>query len=545
MLALSYCLIVSVCATAGGGVPVVSNLRALQHAGTQVVGITYDVVAPDSVLVNVSVAVSSNGGTSYDLPTTHFSGDGFGSAVIPGENRYIAWDAGADWSNQYSREICVQLTVSDGSLSPFPVDMVLIPEGAFTMGDTIGDGSLNERPVHTVAVSAVYLDAYEVTNEKMRETMQWALDQVPPLIVATSSGVSNLVGEAQLLLDLSRMGRSQISYSAGVFSVDRGKESFPCVEVTWFGAAAFCNYRSLMVDLKPCYSLTDWSCDWTAKGYRLPTEAEWEKAARGGLGNQRFPSGMIISHAQANYMGYSAAFPYDQSDGSHPDFRDSAPPRTGPVGAFPANGYGVYDMAGNVYEWCADWYADDYYSVSPEVDPKGATSGVHRSERGGFWGSSAHFCRNAYRNSNNPDFCNGSIGFRIVRTPGDVHPVQIASSPIWVDTTSDTDGDGFTDGEEALAGTNPYERDDFLQILNLELNRASAWHCRVDWPAKSGKTYQVLVSTNILGVWTPAFSGVEPEQQSEQTAPSDAILRYYDMSAPAVLNRFYRLQLIP
>lgn len=284
------------CTPAQGVVPVVSNVRAVQQFKTHVVEITYDVAASENALLNVSVAVSSDGGVHDDVPATHFSGAGFGSSVLPGNKRRVVWDAGADWLDRYSDAICFKLTVSTGSSAVRPAGMVLIPEGTFAMGDAPGDGSSHEQPIHTVAVNAVYMDAWEVTNEKMCEVMQWAIDQVPPLVRASANGVSNRVGDAQLLLDLSAASRSQILFSGGMFSVEEGKETYPCVAVTWFGAAAFCNYRSLMEGVAPCYRLTDWQCDWNANGYRLPTEAEWEKAARGGSENQRFPGSMTLSH---------------------------------------------------------------------------------------------------------------------------------------------------------------------------------------------------------------------------------------------------------
>lgn len=563
-------------ATAEGVSCVVSNVRALQRLGTHIVDITYDVVNPDGAMLNVSVAVSDNGGSSYDLSSTHFSGNGFGSAVIPGNNRVIAWDAGADWNNQSSSDICFQLTVDDGSAPSLPDNAPLIPAGAFVMGDTLGDASIYELPIHTVEVSAIYMDACEVTNEQMCEALQWALDQVSPLVVAASGSVCNLEGDTRLLLDLSSTSGSQISYSAGVFSVDSGKEAYPCVEVTWFGAAAFCNYRSLMEGRTPCYSFEDWSCDWKAGGYRLPTEAEWEKASRGGLENQRFPRGMTLSHAQANYTGYSVDFAYDQSDGIHPDYCTEEKPNTSPVASFPANGYGLYDMAGNVYEWCTDWYADDYYSDTPAADPRGADSGVSRSERGGFWGSSAQFCRSAYRNSNPPDFCNSSIGFRSVLAPAAILPVRITAPAIFVDTRpdsdgdgisdlaelgrdgntanytagvdtdpnkSDTDGDGLSDGAEALAATDPLDSDDVFKVLGID--SSEGLNMQVDWSAKSGKTYRVMSSTELDGNWTEAWSGATAEEQAQQTAVSNSIMHYYDTSASGALNRFYRLQLIP
>jgi formylglycine-generating enzyme required for sulfatase activity len=141
-------------------------------------------------------------------------------------------------------------------------------------------------------------------------------------------------------------------------------------------------------------------------GYRLPTEVEWEYAARGGLSGKRFPWGDTIEHSQANYRSYSE-ISYDTSltRGYHPTFNAGGFPYTSPVGSFAANGYGLYDMAGNVLEWCTDWYAEE---------------GSDRVLRGGCWAYSygAYFCRSALRDFCSPDDAYFGIGFRAALPPG-------------------------------------------------------------------------------------------------------------------------------
>jgi len=208
-----------------------------------------------------------------------------------------------------------------------PANMALIPAGLFQMGDTFNEGLSSERPVHSIYLTAFYMDKYEVSNEKMREVMQWAYDNGK--VTATNSTVQNTEGSQQELLDLDDSS-CQLSFTGGTFSVDRGKGNYPCVQVTWYGAVAYCNYRSQKEELSPCYDLSDWSCNWSANGYRLPTEAEWEKAARGGKAGKRFPWGDEINHDVANYQANGRLLKYDTSPYAnytyHPDYDDGGHP---------------------------------------------------------------------------------------------------------------------------------------------------------------------------------------------------------------------------
>jgi len=184
----------------------------------------------------------------------------------------------------------------------------------------------------------------------------------------------------------------------------------------------WCNARSEKEGLTPCYTLggavyqttdnSEVACNWNANGYRLPKEAEWEKAARGGLIRKRFPLGDTISYTQANYYG-AASYSYDLSptQGTNPAYNDGVTPYTSPVGSFAANGYGLYDMAGNVFEWCWDWYGT--YGSGTVTDPTGPSSGIYRVMRGGHWGILASYCRVGCRGQyNRPSTSSNYIGFR-------------------------------------------------------------------------------------------------------------------------------------
>jgi formylglycine-generating enzyme required for sulfatase activity len=159
---------------------------------------------------------------------------------------------------------------------------------------------------------------------------------------------------------------------------------------------------------------------WSA-GYRLPTEAEWEKAARGGALGHRFPwsDANTINWSRANYYASLGSYSYDvnPTSGYNPAWTSGGYSYTTPVGSFAANGYGLYDMAGNVFEWCWDWYSSTYYSPSPRSDPRGPASISFRVLRGGSWSFNAIDCRTASRNNIEPEYSYSGIGFRTVLPP--------------------------------------------------------------------------------------------------------------------------------
>lgn len=299
-----------------------------------------------------------------------------------------------------------------------PADMVVIPAGTFQMGDSFSEGDSDERPVHTVTLSSFYMSRCEITNGQYRDFLQSALSQG---LVTVSGGVVYKAGSGTSYPYCDTHAAdsdSQIVYSGGAFSVrtkgGRSMVNDPMVEVSWYGAVGYCNWRSQQEGRQPCYNLSTWVCDFGKNGYHLPTEAQWEYAARGGLSGKRFPWGNTITHSQANYYS-SSSYSYDISPtrGYHPTWNDGIYPYTSPVGSFAPNGYGLYDMAGNVYEWCNDWYSSSYYSSSPSTSPTGPTSGTYRVLRGGSWGSIANYCRVADRGGGRPDRRDNVIGFRV------------------------------------------------------------------------------------------------------------------------------------
>lgn len=301
-------------------------------------------------------------------------------------------------------------------------DLVLIDAGDFLMGDHFYDGWLDELPVHAVYLDSFYIARYPITNQQYCDYLNWALSQ-GAIEVRNAVVYAAPAGTDPYCDTNSHDPASQIQYSAGIFAPrtkeGRDMSEDPMVQVSWYGAAAYCNWRSAQQGKEACYNLSTWECDFAKNGYRLPTEAQWEYAARGGhhLPYYRFPWGDTISHRRADYYSYSGD-PYDESPtgGYHPAYNDGTFPYTAPVGSFQANDYGLYDMAGNLWQWCNDWYASDYYASSPYDNPTGPSAGTCRVARGGCWFLSGYYSRVAARDYyyGYPEYRCQFYGFRVV-----------------------------------------------------------------------------------------------------------------------------------
>jgi formylglycine-generating enzyme required for sulfatase activity len=363
----------------------IGNIRAAQRPGTKLVDIDYDLTGI-ATPCKVWLEISGDGGTTWAVPTASAAG-AVGTNITPGANLRITWDMGVDWNGQYSAQTRFRVKADD--LANF----AFIPAGNFQMGDAL-DGQSN-APVHTVNVSAFYMQKIGVTKAEWDSVRAWGLTHEYTDLAA---GAGKAAGH-------------------------------PVQNISWYDAVKWCNAHSQMEGLTPCYytdaaqtvvfktgstDIDNTMVKWAASGYRLPTEAEREKAARGGLNGKRFPWGDIINHSFANYLNGSQSYESPQNQGYHPTYAVGATPYTSPVGSFAANSFGIYDMAGNVREWCWDWFDASYYASSPTTDPVGPL-GSTRVLRGGYWAGGGASCRVASRDNSNTVNKGTGIGFRPVR----------------------------------------------------------------------------------------------------------------------------------
>ncbi len=235
-------------------------------------------------------------------------------------------------------------------------NMVLVPGGTYIMGDINGTSLEDSQPTHEVTINSFLIGKYEVTQEEY----------------------------------LSVMGNNP-SYFSGL--------DHPVEMVTWFNAVEYCNARSIQEGLTPCYNTSDWTCDFSADGYRLPTEAEWEYAARGASNE---PDYIYSGSDNPLFVAWYEANSFYPNIG------------TKPVGLRNPNSLGTHDMSGNVYEWCYDWY--ESYSQDSQTNPSGPSSGTFRVNRGGAWRFRDDSCEVVGRGSYPPTYSYNYLGFRYARS---------------------------------------------------------------------------------------------------------------------------------
>jgi formylglycine-generating enzyme required for sulfatase activity len=274
-------------------------------------------------------------------------------------------------------------------------ELVTLKGGSYSMGDPLGE--LKDARPHQVTLAPFMMAKHEITLELWDSVMNWGRDHGYPDLPAGNG-----------------KGRNH-----------------PVYGISWGDAVKWCNALSEKEGLTPCYytatnkqniarkgrvDIGNQHVNWEVNGYRLPTEAEWEFAARGGLAGKRFPLSNEITHEHANYHG-SPLIEYDKSqrEGTVPALMSSKP-YTAVIGSFQPNGFGLHDMAGNVSEWCWDFYDPSYGTPEPQLkNPHGPDKGQNCVVRGGSWRHTAAEARCASRFSLPGNLPAAHVGFRVVR----------------------------------------------------------------------------------------------------------------------------------
>jgi len=283
-------------------------------------------------------------GKRYTSKDLHLEGD-YGK-VRPGKGKKIYWNVLQDFPRGLHGSFVADVEATGGPVG----GMVYVKGGCFDMGDTFGEGDSDERPVHRVCLDAFYMGKYEVTQAEWKAIMG-----------SNTSYFRNCGGRC------------------------------PVENVSWSEVQEYIRKLNRK----------------SGRKYRLPTEAEWEYAAREGGKRVRFGTGKdTIGPDEANY---DASKRYKKPYSRVGIYRK----KTIPVGSFAPNTLGLYDMSGNVWEWVSDWYGEDYYSHSPRNNPKGPSSGTYRVLRGGSWDLNPRNARAALRNRHLPEFRNNDDGFRL------------------------------------------------------------------------------------------------------------------------------------
>ena len=286
----------------------------------------------------------------------------------------------------------VQTSSPTVSRADVPAGMVLIPGGEFQMGNSDSEADEFEKPVHTVYLDAFYMDKYEVTNAQFKAFVdanpQWRKDRIPRAY---------------------HNGYYLYYWNGNIYP--QGMGNYPVVEVSWYAAMAYAQW----------------------KGKRLPTEAEWEKSARGGLVGKNYPWGNVAPNGtQCNFADKNLSEHWNENWGENysDENADDGYSYRAPIGSYPPNGYGLYDMAGNVWEWCLDGYDAGFYArsaSSPRRNPVSRGESLdqivnmfthvksNRMLRGGSWLISASYLRVAFRFWGTPTHASDDLGFRCAR----------------------------------------------------------------------------------------------------------------------------------
>jgi len=347
------------------------NLKIYQSEDS--VKINYDIIGGrENDLYKVDIDVSSDGGKTFSIvPKTAYGDLAYG--VSRGQNKYICWEPLKDPIEMSGDNYVFQVKGKVLGTSA-DVEFVSVTGGEFAMGDPFDEGPGNEINKHQVRLSDFSIGKYEVTNFQFAKFLEkYGSNKV-------KSG--EFAGEIMIYpVD------GGLKFFQGQWKPDVGFEYNPVIGVTWFGANEFCKFI----------------------GGRLPSEAEWEYAARNQGEKVRFGNGLDFAlSTQINFNGNSdKTFTYaDKGENRN---------RTVNVGGFSPNQLGIFQMSGNVWEWCQDWYKSNYYFKSKKDNPSGPVFGLYKVIRGGAFSSSANGIRNTERSFLAPYADNTDVGFRVVK----------------------------------------------------------------------------------------------------------------------------------
>lgn len=433
--------------------PLLYNTSVAQRTdGSGLVDIYYDVFDTNGDNSTVSLQLSADNGASFTLTPApaNLSGD-FGASITNGTSKHIIWNAKAEAVDFDNNQYKLLITAEDNSYPPVAEPVFTPGAGVYTSTQNVTitcatpgaeiryttDGS---EPTESSALysSPIYLNHNKTLKAKafksawMPSTTSTAVYTIPvPTNFTLVPGGMFTMGDTRDNSDPLPLHSVTIStFIMGKYEVTQGEyqtimgsnpasdygvgATYPVHYVNWYSAIKYCNLRSMNEGLTPVYTIsgstnpTAWGtvptsgnatwdaaiCNWTANGYRLPTEAEWEFAARGGTAT---PDYLYSGSDDINAVAWYAP---NAGSTSHP------------VGTKAANALGIFDMTGNVWEWCWDrWGA---YSSTPQTNPQGAVSGSYRLFRGGYWGDNVTYCRITGRHYN-PNYNIFNIGFRVCR----------------------------------------------------------------------------------------------------------------------------------
>ena len=341
------------------------------------VWIYYDILGclPEDI-IEIKLFVSINGGADFNIIPKNPKGD-IGNSVKPGSGKRIKWvplDENIELNKNVVFEIKGKILGADSK-----PQFIKIKGGHFKMGDFNYEGFANANKIHTVNLDDYEISQYEITNWQFYQfIIEYGSDKV---LQGEYKGEKMLYEHQDGLIKNGTM-----------WTISPGKEYYPVVNVTWFGANEYCEF-------------------YADSGYALPSEAEWEYAARQLGDTIRFGNGKSIANPiEINYnssINVKNCKTYSL-DGSYIA-------RSSRVCSFPPNDLGIFDMSGNVWEWCYDWYESNYYFHSRKDNPSGPWFGTEKIIRGGSWYSSAFEIRTTLRYAVRPNYASGDIGFRVVR----------------------------------------------------------------------------------------------------------------------------------